>query len=388
MRTALLLILALAACRTSESRPEPALMPPADGSVRIGATQPRSRLIPFEMREPSEVLDRVDRTLEDLVGLLNKAADAGCEVVVFPEDTLGLGHWEAGNSAILDRVLPEAVRRMLDRLGRAAAERSVYLICCNDTVDARGVVRNVAFFLGKDGKEIGRYQKVNMPIHELYKERGTGFPVFPTPDLGGVGMLICYDMVFPEAARCLALGGADIVFHPTLGGAAIGGGEISRAAFRTRAVENFVYIVVSQRGSGSMIISPKGEILVEAKGSDSIAIADIVPAAGREGGDAMNHQRDMRARLFRERSPEAYGILTRPDPPGLTRVPETMSIDRAVEVSRATLTVGEGRFKAAATLQREGRTDEAIRAYERLIEEFPKTWIDRVSRKRLADLRK
>ena len=33
-------------------------------------------------------------------------------------------------------------------------------------------------------------------------------------------MLICYDMVFPEAARCLALGGADVIFHPTLGGAA------------------------------------------------------------------------------------------------------------------------------------------------------------------------
>ena len=61
-------------------------------------------------------------------------------------------------------------------------------------------------------------------------------------------MLICYDMVFPETARCLALGGADLIFHPTLGGAAIGDDDISRAAFRTRAVENFVYIVVAQRG--------------------------------------------------------------------------------------------------------------------------------------------
>ena len=74
-------------------------------------------------------------------------------------------------------------------------------------------------------------------------------------------MLICYDMVFPESARCLALGGADIIFHPTLGGAAIGDEDISRAAFRTRAVDNFVYIVVSQRYAGSLIISPKGKIL-------------------------------------------------------------------------------------------------------------------------------
>ena len=75
--------------------------------------------------------------------------------------------------------------------------------------------------------------------------------VYETPDLGCVGLLICYEMVFPEAPRCLALGGADIIFHLTLGGAAIGDGDISRAAFRTRAVENFIYLVVSQRGSGS-----------------------------------------------------------------------------------------------------------------------------------------
>ena len=58
----------------------------------------------------------------------------------------------------------------------------------------------------------------------------------------------------------------------TFGGAAIGDGEVSRAAFRTRAVENFVYLVVSQRGSGSMIISPKGTILAEAKGLRKLAL--------------------------------------------------------------------------------------------------------------------
>ena len=97
---------------------------------------------------------------------------------------------------------------------------------------------NTAFFLGRDGREIGRYHKVQLPVHEQLKEPGDRFPVFETPDLGGVGMLICYDMVFPETARCMALNGADILFNPTLGGAAFGGWEISRAAFRTRAVEN------------------------------------------------------------------------------------------------------------------------------------------------------
>jgi hypothetical protein len=212
--------------------------------------------------------------------------------------------------------------------------------------------------------------------------------VFPTPDLGGVGMLICYDMVFPEAPRCLALGGADIIFHTTLGGAAVGDNDISRAAFRTRAVENFIYLVVSERGSGSMIVSPQGKILAEGKGPDDIAIADIDPAGGRSGGDAMNQQEDMRARLFRERSPEAYAILSDPAPPVLRKIPEVTTVEDAVRISRAALTVGESEFSDAAKLQREGRKDDAIRAFESLIARYPRTWIDRVSRERLAELRK
>jgi len=94
-------------------------------------------------------------------------------------------------------------------------------------------------------------------------------------------MLICYDMVFPEAARCLALGGAEIIFNPTLGGAAFGEGDISRAAFRTRAAENYVYLVVAKRSSGSMVIAPTGKVLAEGKKGNEIVIADINPFGGR-----------------------------------------------------------------------------------------------------------
>lgn len=375
----------LASCASPTPPPAPAAAP--GKTVRIGSVQPRSRVIDWRLKDPEEVLARVEASLDELEGLVRKAGEAGCDVVALPEDTLGLGGWEQAHPELAPGILTRAVPRMLDRLGRAAGVHRMYLVCCNDTADS-GAVRNTAFFLGRDGREIGRYHKVNMPIHELHKRRGDGFPVFPTPDLGTVGMLICYDMVFPEAARCLALAGADIVFHPTLGGAAIGDGEISLAAFRTRAVENFVYIVVSQRGSGSMILSPQGKILAEAKGKDEIAIADLDPASGRSGGDSMNHQDDMRARLFRERSPAAYSLLTDSEPPVLRKVPEVTSVEEAVRIARGGFTVGEARFNEAAKLQRDGKKDEAIRAYEELIAEFPRTWIDRVSRQRLADLRK
>jgi predicted amidohydrolase len=355
--------------------------------ARIGTVQVARRIVDYRL-SAAEALGQVERHLDALEGVVHRAGEAGCDAFCLPEDTLGVWNWEAANKERRAEVLPRAVPWMLERLGSAAAAHRMYLVCCSDTVEPVGAVANTAFFLGRDGREIGRYRKVNHPIHDLDKKRGERFPVFETPDLGGVGMLICYDMVFPEAARCLALGGAEIIFNPTLGGgAAIGSAEISRAAYRTRAVENFVYIVVAERGAGAMILSPKGEVLVEAEGQDGFAIADIDPFGGRDGGDAMNWQRDMRARLFRERSPAAFGILTDPEPPVLRKVPSTIAVDEAVRIAGKTLSTGDERFREAEALQRAGQIPEAIRAFEQLCVEFPQTWVDRVSRQRLAALR-
>jgi predicted amidohydrolase len=355
-------------------------------SVRIAAAQPRNRTIDFRLKPP-DVLARVDRSLAELEQLVHKAGAAGCDTLALPEDTLGLLKWEAANPHDLDAVLPEAVSRMLERLGRAASDHRMYLVVCNDAIEPDGHAYNTAFLLGRDGREIGRYHKVNLPMGEQSRTRGQSFPVFSTPDLGTVGMLICYDMVFPEAARCLALGGADVIFHPTLGGAAIGDDDISLAAFRTRAAENFVYLVVAMRGHGSMIISPRGRVLATASEPDGLAIADIDPLGGREGGDAFNTQADMRGRLFRERVPKAYGILTDPEPPVLAKVPSNVTAEEAVRIAATVLTTGEERFKEAEALARAGKTAEAIRLFERLCAECRTSWIDRAARERLRTLR-
>jgi hypothetical protein len=63
------------------------------------------------------------------------------------------------------------------------------------------------------------------------------------------------------------------------------------------------------------------------------------------------------------------------------------TVEEAVRVGAKTLTVGNERFEAAETLLREGKTAEAIHAYEQLRIDFPGTWIDRVARKRLASLK-
>src|SRR5699024_9745040 len=131
--------------------------------------------------KPLEVLAGLDRSLAALEGLFHRAGVAGCDVLALSEDTLGLLKWEAANPHDLGAVLPEAVRRMLDRLGKAASDHRMYLVVCNDAIEGDGHAYNTAFLLGRDGKEIGRYHKVNLPMGEQGRARGRAFPVFPTP---------------------------------------------------------------------------------------------------------------------------------------------------------------------------------------------------------------
>jgi hypothetical protein len=135
-----------------------------------------------------------------------------------------------------------------------------------------------------------------------------------------------------------------------------------------------------------MILSPQGAILAESAEQDGIVVAEIDPFGGREGGDAMNHQRDMRARLFRERRPGAFGLLTDPEPPVLRKLPDVLPVAEAVRIANGTLTVGGDAFRRAEDLARSGETEAAAAAFRQLIEEYPATWIDRVARERLTRL--
>lgn len=371
----------------AEGKPIAAADASGEETVRVAAVQAKRRLIDWRLKDPEEVLAAVDKNLVALEQIVHRAGEQRCDVLAFPEDTLGLLNWYGMNERVAPQVIPEAVSQMLDRLGRAAATHRMYLVICSDFIESDGATYNTAFFLGRDGKEIGRYHKVCPTWSECgARKRGETLPVFPTSDLGTVGMLICYDLVFPETARCLALAGADMIFFPTMGGAAMGDDDIGLQALRVRAAENHVYLVVAFRGDGSMIISPRGKIIVRADGPDGLAIADIEPQGGRQGGDAMNYQHDMRARLFRERNPAAFGILTDPNPSVLQKLPIDITQREAGRFATRVLTIGEEEFREAEALSRAGKTDKAIAAFSRLRIEYRGSWIDRVAKERLAKL--
>jgi predicted amidohydrolase len=360
------------------------MSPKDDGKLRIAVAGEIGRENLIWRASANEALAHVEKTLGLLERLVDKAGSSGCDLLAFTEDSLGLLKWACGHWGEARAVLETAVPGMLKRLGAAAARNRMYVLCCSDAINGDGI-SNTAFFIGRDGREIGRYHKVNLPAGESERKPGASFPVFETPDLGGVGMLICYDMVFPETTRCLAMNGADIVFHLTMGGPNFGDNDMVRAGFRTRAVDNFVYLGVAFSGF-SMIVSPRGEILADCKDKQDLVIADIDPRAGREANDSSNKQKDMRSRLFRERKPAAYGVLTEENPPALAKLPPGRPFKEIARIMHGLFTVGEDQFAAAEALMKAGKTREAEQAFEKLRREYPDTWIDQVSRDRLKKL--
>ena len=134
--------------------------------------------------------------------------------------------------------------------------------------------------------------------------------------------------------------------------------------------------------------SPKGEVLAEERSAEDIAIADVDPKGGRENADWSNAQTDMRARLFRERRPDAFSVLADPDPPVLADLPEMEPGPPPViaEIYRKGTTVGHLEYERAQQLASDGDKEVAIAAYKQLIADYPNSWFDRTARERLVEL--
>src|SRR5438034_796843 len=165
----------------------------ASKTVRVAAAQAARRVVDFRLK-PEETLAAVERNLDELAHVVDRAGQGKCDALVLPEDTPGLLNWVGANEALAKQVLPKAAKRMIDRLGSAAARHRMHLVVCSDFPESDGATYNTAFLLGRDGKEIGRYHKTCPTWSEAgARQRGSSFPVFSTPDLGTVGMLICYD---------------------------------------------------------------------------------------------------------------------------------------------------------------------------------------------------
>jgi beta-ureidopropionase len=212
-----------------------------------------------------------------------------------------------------------------DRMAALARETGTVLICPIFERTEDGRFFNAAAVIGPDGAVIGKYRKSSIPFmdrslsaeprgnEKFYFEPGDlGFPTFETP-FGRIGLLICYDRHFPEAARVLGLGGAEIVFVPTVTSGMTR--YLWDLELRAHAVTNIYYVCgvnkvgVDVGGStrnhfgSSLIVNPRGEIIAQANDTgEDIAIADVDLAVIPE----------LRAMwgYYRDRRPDLYGPVT------------------------------------------------------------------------------
>jgi predicted amidohydrolase len=157
---------------------------------------------------------------------------------------------------------------------------------------------------------VGRYRKLHLFLNEKdYFEPGDeGLPVF---DIGlcRVGMLVCFDWIFPEAWRVLALKGADVICHPS--NLVLPG--LAQRAVPVHAVTNRIYVAtanrVGQEGEltftgASIIASPRGEVLAQAPPQgEAVAVVEVDVALARD------KQITVRNHVFEDRRVEAYAGL-------------------------------------------------------------------------------
>jgi len=223
------------------------------------------------------------RSLDKIATVVEQARARGAEMVVLPECALG-GYLTGGDGITLDG--PE--------IERLAAIASDTVVCAGFTEAAPGGgAYSSSVCVSGDGV-LGHHRKVHLPPSERDAfMAGDSFAAFDTP-VGRVGMLICYDKVFPEAARSLALDGAEIVASlsawPVCRFAPAGRIPADRQTRQfnvldqARAVENQVVWVSSNVAgkSGNLrfmgqakVVDPDGTVLARTGGRAGIAVARV-----------------------------------------------------------------------------------------------------------------
>lgn len=270
--------------------------------------------------DKKEVVARLERLMEE-------AADQTVDVIGFPELCLTPGFFnrlEEQNDHWFDD-LPSPLTERLLGIARAAG-----IVVVFPYGEADGMSHyNSALVVDADGKILGKYRKVHISAYfpsarpggtgsfeRLYFAPGNlGYPVFETAK-GKIGVQICYDRMFPEGSRALALQGADIVYYPHNYSAY--GLDDRRHAWglitMARAYENGFFAVVPNKAGvegvrenagRSFIISPFGGKVI-AEGSvdkEELVVAEV------DLDDVAEARR--RVPFWRDRRPDTYGLLVK-----------------------------------------------------------------------------
>ena len=267
--------------------------------------------------------DREDN-MRRLAGKIRKVAAEGAELVVLQELHNGLYFCQEENVDIFDQAetIPGPSTEFY---GELAKELQVVIVTSLFERRATGLYHNTAVVLEKDGSIAGKYRKMHIPDDPGYYEKfyftpgDLGFQPIQT-SLGRLGVLVCWDQWYPEAARLMALAGAELLIYPT----AIGYDphdtseeqQRQRMAWQTvqrgHAVANGLPVIAVNRvgeedgvpfWGTSFVAGPQGELLYEAPTDQEVeAVVDV------------DMQRSEQVRrwwpFLRDRRIDNYGDLT------------------------------------------------------------------------------
>lgn len=187
-----------------------------------------------------------------------------------------------------------------DRLAQVAKEEGVVLVASLFEKRAEGLYHNTTAVIDADGSYLGKYRKMHIPDDPAYYEKfyftpgDLGYRVFQTK-FARIGVLICWDQWYPEAARLTALMGAEVLFYPTaIGWATSQDTATNQEQFgawetiqRSHAVANGVHVVsVNRTGfeqdgamqfwGGSFVSNPFGRILAQASHEkEEVLVVDL-----------------------------------------------------------------------------------------------------------------
>jgi len=268
--------------------------------------------------------DREDNK-QRLAEKIRKVAQAGAELVVLQELHNGLYFCQEENVQIFDQAEP-IPGPSTEFYGALAKELGVVIVTSLFERRATGLYHNTAVVMDKDGTIAGKYRKMHIPDDPGYYEKfyftpgDLGFQPIDT-SVGRLGVLVCWDQWYPEAARLMALAGAELLIYPT----AIGYDpndtkdeqERQRMAWQTvqrgHAVANGLPVVTVNRVGNedgvpfwgtSFVAGPQGELLYEAPNdqeTETVVEVDI--------------QRSEQVRrwwpFLRDRRIEAYNDITK-----------------------------------------------------------------------------
>src|SRR5947209_5572361 len=265
-----------------------------DSSTALGMT----KIALVQMRCGLEPEENFKRAIE----FIRDAARQAAQIVCLPE--LFQSQYFCQTEDHANFALAEEIPgRSTSALGELARELGVVIVASLFEKRRAGLYHNTAVVLDADGKMLGKYRKMHIPDDPLYHEKfyftpgDLGFAAWKT-QRGPLGVLVCWDQWYPEAARLTALRGAEILFYPTAIGWHPGEknefGETQHTAWetiqRSHAIANGCFVAATNRvghekpagGDGiefwgqSFICGPDGEIIAKASvDQEEIVTAEI-----------------------------------------------------------------------------------------------------------------